>query len=75
MNSTNSENTPIGVGVRWRKSSFSPDSQCVEVAELSSDTIGVRNSNHPEAGVLVFTRSEIGAWIKGCKAGEFDNLI
>jgi hypothetical protein len=36
--------------------------------------IAVRNSNHPDAGVVFFTRAEMGAWIKGIKAGEFDDL-
>ncbi len=35
---------------------------------------GCRNSNHPDAGALVFTRTEMHAWIKGCKTGEFDDL-
>jgi hypothetical protein len=29
---------------------------------------------HPEAGHLTFTRAETTAWIKGAKAGEFDDL-
>jgi hypothetical protein len=63
----------------WRKSSFSGSGDkgsgnCVEVAELIDGTIAVRNSNRPEAGVVFFTRTEIAAWINGCKAGEFDDL-
>lgn len=59
----------------WRKSSFSNDQgQCVETAALADGTIAVRNSNHPELGVVVFTRAEMAAWIKGCQAGEFDDL-
>jgi hypothetical protein len=63
----------------WRKSSFSGSGgagsgNCVEVAALTDGTIAVRNSNRPEAGVAFFTRAEIAAWIKGCKAGEFDDL-
>ncbi len=34
----------------------------------------VRNSNHPDAGVVLFTRAEMDAYIKGVKAGEFDDL-
>ena len=34
----------------------------------------MRNSNHPEAGVVLFTRAEMDAYIKGIKAGEFDDL-
>lgn len=59
---------------RWRKSSYSGQGgSCVEVAE-DDDRIAVRNSNHPDAGTLHFTRDEMSAWIAGIKAGEFDDL-
>lgn len=64
----------------WRKSSFSGSSggagtgNCVEVAPLADGRIALRNSHHPEAGTLSFTRTEMHAWINGCKAGEFDDL-
>ncbi|MEW1719508.1 DUF397 domain-containing protein [Streptomyces sp. NPDC093109] len=63
----------------WRKSSFSGGSNggntsCVETAALPDGTIAVRNSKHPEAGAVFFTRSEMAAWLKGVKAGEFDDL-
>lgn len=66
-------------GAQWRKSSFSGSGgtgggDCVEVAPLADGSIAVRNSKHPEAGTVLFTRSEITAWIQGCKAGEFDDL-
>ncbi len=64
--------------VQWRTSSFSngldPVSTCVEVAALPDGRIAVRNSNHPDAGAVFFTRAEMNAWIKGVKAGEFDDL-
>ncbi|MGH3777245.1 MAG: DUF397 domain-containing protein [Pseudonocardiaceae bacterium] len=59
----------------WRKSSFTVDQgSCVEAAPLADGSIAIRNSNHPEAGVVFFTRTEVDAWIKGVKAGEFDDL-
>ncbi len=59
----------------WRKSSFSNDQgECVETAQLADGTVAVRNSNHPQAGVVFFTPAEMNAWINGCKAGEFDDL-
>ena len=59
----------------WRKSSYSNDQgECVETAQLPDGTIAVRNSNHPQAGAVYFTPAEMNAWIKGCKAGEFDDL-
>jgi uncharacterized protein DUF397 len=60
--------------IRWQKSSFSPSSNCVEVAEYPDGTVAVRDSNHPDAGTLHFTRADMIAWIQGCKAGEFDHL-
>jgi Domain of unknown function (DUF397) len=60
---------------QWRKSSFSADQgDCVEAAPLADGRIAVRNSNHPDAGVVFFTRNEMAAWLKGVKAGEFDDL-
>jgi len=62
----------------WRTSSFSngldPYSTCVEVAALLDGRVAIRNSNHPEAGTVLFTRAEMHAWIKGLKTGEFDDL-
>jgi Domain of unknown function (DUF397) len=60
--------------LRWRTSSFTDNGTCVEVAD-NGDGILVRNSNHPDAGTLTFTRAEMAAWVAGCKAGEFDDLI
>lgn len=59
----------------WRMSSFSTGGgNCVEVALLDDGRTAVRNSNHPHAGVVLFTRAEMDAYIKGVKAGEFDDL-
>ncbi|MGH3623824.1 MAG: DUF397 domain-containing protein [Sciscionella sp.] len=64
----------------WRKSSFSGGGgqgggNCVEVAPLTNGRIAVRNSNRPERGAVLFTRAEMNAWLKGVKAGEFDDLV
>ncbi|GAA2485585.1 hypothetical protein GCM10010406_22220 [Streptomyces thermolineatus] len=60
---------------QWRKSSFSGNNgTCVEVAALADGRIAVRNSNRPEAGTVFFTSAEMDAWVKGVKAGEFDDL-
>ncbi len=62
-------------GAAWVKSSFSGNNGgCVEAAALDDGRIAVRNSNHPDQGVVLFTRAEMDAWIKGVKAGEFDDL-
>lgn len=57
--------------INWQKSSFTNNGDCVEVAVIDGE-IAVRNSNRVEAGMILFTRSEIAAWMKGVKAGEFD---
>jgi hypothetical protein len=62
-------------GVRWRKSTASnPSGNCVELAELPGGDIAVRNSRSPDGPVLVCTRAEIGAFLAGVQAGEFDDL-
>ncbi|MGH3564840.1 MAG: DUF397 domain-containing protein [Pseudonocardia sp.] len=71
--------TDLAAGAGWRKSSFSGTGgtgggNCVEVAPLADGRIALRNSNHPEAGPVFVTRTEMYVWIKGCKAGEFDDL-
>ncbi|MDQ2710372.1 MAG: DUF397 domain-containing protein [Actinomycetota bacterium] len=63
----------------WRTSSFTEDEgandgTCVQAAALPDGRVAVRNSNHPEAGTVIFTRPEMDAWVKGVKAGEFDDL-
>jgi hypothetical protein len=44
------------------------------VAE-TGELIAMRHSKEPEQGTLFYTRSEMDAFIKGCKAGEFDDLL
>lgn len=61
--------------VPWRKSSFSTDQgACVEAAPLGDGRIAIRNSNHPHAGVVFFTRAELDVWIEEIKAGKFDGF-
>ena len=66
---------PYLSATHWRISSFSGNNgTCVEVTALPGGRIAVRNSTHPDDGVILFTRSEMSAWVKGIKAGEFDDL-
>jgi Domain of unknown function (DUF397) len=67
--------------LRWRTSSFvtsealaASGGDCVEVALLADGRTAVRNRNRPDAGTVVFTPAEIDAWVKGCQAGEFDDI-
>ena len=62
-------------GLRWRKSTASHENgDCVELAPTPDGMVAVRHSKHPEDGALLFTRAEIGAWLAGVRAGEFDDL-
>ncbi|RDG32594.1 DUF397 domain-containing protein [Streptomyces corynorhini] len=36
--------------------------------------MAVRDSKYPDAGAVFSTRAEMAAWLKGVKAGEFDDL-
>lgn len=57
----------------WIKSSLSSyNGNCVEVADLTSDRIRVRDSKHPKGAVLNFTPAEWDAFIGGVYKGEFD---
>jgi hypothetical protein len=65
------------VGLEWRVSSFSDDDgsdDCIEVARLTDGRTALRNRRRPEDGAVIFTPAEMDAWIKGCKAGEFDDI-
>jgi hypothetical protein len=59
----------------WIKSSLSfANSNCVEVADLSSGTVGVRHSKAPDGQVLRFTSDEWQAFLGGVRNGEFDRF-
>lgn len=60
-------------GATWFKSTHSESSgQCVEVAFLDSDMVGVRDSKNPTARALVFTPGEWAAFTAGVVDGEFE---
>ncbi|MGY2030040.1 DUF397 domain-containing protein [Nocardia gipuzkoensis] len=60
-------------GARWFKSSHSGGhGDCVEVAFLDGDRVGVRDSKDSASPALVFTPSEWDAFTAGVAAGEFD---
>lgn len=70
---------PCGGGLvgelAWTRSSFSlSNGECVEMAALDGETIGVRDSKDPDGAVLRFTREEMLAFVRGVHAGEFDEF-
>lgn len=57
---------------RWFKSSRSASNgQCVEVAFLGSEAIGVRDSKNPAGPALVFSPGEWNAFTTRVTNGEF----
>ncbi|MEV5653034.1 DUF397 domain-containing protein [Nocardia sp. NPDC052254] len=75
MTDSTATSTGLLSDAAWRKSTFSnPSGNCVELADLSNGLVAVRNSRDPEGAVLVYTRPEIDAFLRGAKSGEFDDL-
>ncbi len=56
---------------KWRKSTESATSNCVEVAR-SGETVLVRDSKNRSGSVLTFTGDEWRAFLTGVRSGEFD---
>jgi hypothetical protein len=59
---------------RWVKARASDGkNECVELAEVG-ESIAMRNSRDPEGPALIFTRSELAAFVDGASKGEFDAM-
>lgn len=59
----------------WWKSPFSGGNvDCVETALLDEDTVGIRDTENPDVVVRV-PRDSMVAFVKGVKAGDFDDLL
>jgi len=54
----------------WRKSSFSGDSNCVEI-RLIAGMVEIRDSKDSKSPVLQFTHGEWIAFLAGVHNGEF----
>jgi hypothetical protein len=60
------------MNVIWVKSSLSfSNGNCVEVARLPGDEIGVRNSRDPDGPVLTFAPGEWDVFVGRARLGEF----
>lgn len=59
--------------LRWRKSTYSAEANCVEVGALDDSDVAIRNS-HVGDVVVSFSREDFRAFVLGVKAGEFDDL-
>ena len=61
---------------RWQKSSFSlANGNCVDVARLRPDRIGIRDTkDHSQGPVLIFTQEEWAAFLAGARTGDFDSI-
>ncbi|MGY1942280.1 DUF397 domain-containing protein [Nocardia asiatica] len=60
-------------GARWFKSTRSGGAKdCVEVAFLDRDMVGVRDSKNPSGPALIFAPGEWDAFAAGVRDGEFN---
>lgn len=59
-------------GIRWCKSSWSAQTDCVEVAFVEASQVFMRDSKVPEGPVLQFDTIAWEAFVAGVQAGEFD---
>jgi hypothetical protein len=62
------------IGARWFKSSKSREtSACVEVAFLSENHVGVRDSKNPTGPALIFAPAEWDAFTADVRGGVLDH--
>jgi hypothetical protein len=60
----------------WRKSRFSPASDCVQLAETADpQLVAMRNSNDHGQGTLYIQRAAFGLLVDRIKSGELDSLV
>ncbi|HVQ44389.1 MAG TPA: DUF397 domain-containing protein [Candidatus Saccharimonadia bacterium] len=59
-------------GLRWRKSTYSGTTECVEVAKAAGGVVLVRDSKDPQGPALGFNGPEWAAFLAGVRGGEFD---
>lgn len=54
----------------WRTSSRCNTGNCVEVAALTSDTIGIRDNKLPASPILAFSHTEWNDFVSAIKSGS-----
>jgi Domain of unknown function (DUF397) len=57
----------------WRRATWCQSGECVEVAQQNG-VIVIRDSKRPSRRPLRYTAEEWNSFIRGVKAGEFDDL-
>ena len=70
-----SNNAEWATSAAWKKSSYSNDVACIEVARLDDQRVGMRDSKSPEGGTLVLTSVQFKRLVDGIKEGELDHII
>lgn len=59
---------------RWHVSSWCNNGSCVAVADLSDGQVAITDTKVSDGPILTFTPTEWDDFIKGVKAGEFDQF-
>jgi hypothetical protein len=68
--------TPPFSSLNWIKSSLSTaNGNCVEVAAVARDAVGVRDSKDISGPILQFTTGEWNAFLGRVRKGDFDRII
>lgn len=67
------EDTTVEV-TGWKKSSFSGADGCIEVGDAGNGVVALRDTKDPDGPVTYVTRQEFDEWVRGCAAGDFDEL-
>jgi hypothetical protein len=68
-----SDGTPRPEQLAWLRASFCANRECVEVAQRDGEIV-LRDSKDPHGHVLRYTADEWRSFVRGIKAGEFDDL-
>nr|WP_088997987.1 DUF397 domain-containing protein [Micromonospora echinaurantiaca] len=58
--------------VIWRKSSLSGDGNCIEVATVKGEVVGVRDSKDAAGPVLAFSPTAWTGFVSGLKTRQLD---